>query len=544
MSIYQTIKKYFLFLSVFFVFAVSAHLIFLYLSEDSVRTPEEGGTVNIGIIGTMPNLSPAAYGTDPIGDYLLRFLSRSLLRYNIETKQMEGDLANCNLGKNFSEIKCYVKNDANWSDGTPVTKEDILATYDMLQNGNINKTAKKLLENITINDQGEYIEFSGKADVLVLDMLLYPIIQKGVVDKIRNNTFTISDNLSAGPYVFEKRESDEKTKIDKVSFIKNGQNNKEQTYIQRYVFRFFHDNSELIANKDSLNAVFPNNTIDSLASPRFNEYKFIFPEYISLFLNAEKVGPELRSLLLGSLAKTSFPSLDEKTGKILKNPFFTDESILPEGFDAKKIEAAMKNIGYFKKETLATEISKAKSETKAPSEGTNSYFNSPTNKKYSVIQETDVLLSGSAPAGVTGVYINDYRLKNFTAKEGKFYYRARTDIGTLKNGVNIYTLAFEIGGKKVTKESVVLFLATTPEEADAKEKEYAAKLQAEKSSALSQEQKKTEEQKALVGKIAPLDPAYYYDKNLKRFSLNFIYTKQTPYMENLATEISKHIKTL
>ena len=139
MSIYQTIKKYLLLLSVFFVAVTTAHLVFLYLSDGSVQTPEEGGTVNIGLIGTIPNLNPALYGTDPVSDYMLRFLSRSLLRYNIATKQMEGDLANCNLGKNFSEIKCYIKNDATWSDGKPVTKDDIMATYSLFQNTEINK---------------------------------------------------------------------------------------------------------------------------------------------------------------------------------------------------------------------------------------------------------------------------------------------------------------------------------------------------------------------------------------------------------------------
>ena len=143
MPIYRTIKKYFLFLSVFFVSVTSAHLVFLYLSEDSVRNPEEGGTVNIGFVGAVPNLNPVIYGTDPIGDYLLRFLSRSVLRYNVETKQMEGDLANCNLGKNFSEIKCYIKNDALWSDGTSITKEDILATYSMFQNDDMNKIGQE-----------------------------------------------------------------------------------------------------------------------------------------------------------------------------------------------------------------------------------------------------------------------------------------------------------------------------------------------------------------------------------------------------------------
>lgn len=499
--------------------------------------------MNIGLIGAVPNLNPATYGTDPIGDYLLRFLSRSLLRYNVETKQMEGDLANCNLGRNFSEIKCYVKNDAKWSDGTPVTKEDILATYDMFQNDDMNKTAKKALENVTIEDQGEYIQFSGKADVLVLDMLLYPIIQKGIVDKIKNDAFSVSENLSAGPYVFEKRETDEKTKSEKISLVRNEKDNKGQTYIGRYVFRFFHDKNELIANRDSLNIVFPNSEVDSIPSPRFDAYRFIFPEYISLFLNTDKIGPELRNLLLGSLSKKSFSSLDEKTGRVLKNPFFTDESVLPANFDATKIEAAMKNIGFFKKDALLAELTKAQAETKAPTETVSSSFTNP-GKKYSVTKETDILLSGNTPEGVTGVYINDYQLKNFSSKERKFYYRAKLDMGTLKNGANTYSLAFEIGGKKVQKETVTLFLATTPEEAEAKEKEYAAKLQSEKSSTIAQEQKKTEEKKALAAKVAPLDPAYYYNRDLKKYSLNFVFTKQTPYMEKLATEIADHIRTL
>jgi len=216
----------------------------------------------------------------------------------VETKQMEGDLANCNLGKNFSEIKCYIKNDTVWSNGTPVTKADILATYDMLQNGAVNKTAKKLLEGITIEDQGEYIRFSGKADVLVLDMLLYPIIEKEVVNKIKNKNYSISDNLSAGPYIFEKHESDTKTNSEKISFIRNEQNKNDRIYIGRYVFRFFHDKNELMTNKDSLNIIFPNNTIDSFSSARLNEYRFILPEYISLFLNVDKIDSELRSLIL------------------------------------------------------------------------------------------------------------------------------------------------------------------------------------------------------------------------------------------------------
>lgn len=544
MSIYQTVKKYFLLLSIFLVWAISIHLVFLYLSEDAVRNPVIGGTVNIGIIGTVPNLNPAAYSTDPIGDYLLRFLSRSLLRYNVETKQMEGDIANCNLGKNFSEIKCYIKKDEKWSDGTPIIKEDILATYDMLKNSDINKTTKKLLENISIQDQGEYIEFSGKADVLVLDMLLFPIIKKDVVDKIKNNSFSVNDNLSAGAYIFDKRETDSKSNSEKISFIRNIQNTNAKNYIGRYTFSFFNNKNDLLVNKNSLNIVFPNNTIDSLSSARFDEYKFIFPEYISLFLNADKVDPELRNLLLGSLTKISFSSLDEATGKLLKNPFFTDESILPVDFETAKIETVIKNLGYFRKDILIAELTKARTEAPIINTEVSNYLLSPSNKKYIVTKETDILLSGNTSNGVTGVYINDYKLKNYSPKEQKFYYRAKTDIGTMKEGINTYKIAFEITGKKVTKETITLFLVKTDEEKIAQEKIHADKLLWEKNNILAQEEKKIADGKKLAEKIKPLDSAYFYDKNFKKLSLQFAYTKQTPYMETLATEIANHIKTL
>ena len=57
----------------------------------------------------------------------------------------------------------------------------------------------------------------------------------------------------------------------------------------------------------------------------------------------------------------------------------------------------MKTNGYFKKEALLTELMNTKSETKLPIEGTNIYFTNPSNKKFAVTQETDVLISGNAP---------------------------------------------------------------------------------------------------------------------------------------------------
>ncbi|HBA44950.1 TPA: hypothetical protein DEG21_03700 [Patescibacteria group bacterium] len=36
-------------------------------------------------------------------------------------------------------MKCYIKDSAVWSDGSPITKDDIIETYNTLKNTDINK---------------------------------------------------------------------------------------------------------------------------------------------------------------------------------------------------------------------------------------------------------------------------------------------------------------------------------------------------------------------------------------------------------------------
>lgn len=97
MSVYQPIRKYLLFLSLFFISLVLLHFAMLYLYEGSEVKPQIGGTVSVGFVGDLPSANPAAYGTDANNDYLLRFLFRSVLRFNVEKHDMEGDIATCDL---------------------------------------------------------------------------------------------------------------------------------------------------------------------------------------------------------------------------------------------------------------------------------------------------------------------------------------------------------------------------------------------------------------------------------------------------------------
>lgn len=61
----------------------------------------------------------------------------------------------------------------------------------------------------------------------------------------------------------------------------------------------------------------------------------------------------------------------------------------------------MKDLGYYKKESLLEILLKQAEETKPKVSENNTYFITPTNKKYATTKEMDILISGNVPNGVT-----------------------------------------------------------------------------------------------------------------------------------------------
>jgi hypothetical protein len=73
---------------------------------------------------------------------------------------------------------------------------------------------------------------------------------------------------------------------------------------------------------------------------------------------------------------------------------------------------------------------------------------------------------------VNAVYVNDYELKNFVANSGKFYYRAKISIGTMKEGKNSYVLSFKTAdGKKTAQETLVIEYVKDAETREIRRKE-------------------------------------------------------------------------
>ncbi len=91
------------------------------------------------------------------------------------------------------------------------------------------------------------------------------------------------------------------------------------------------------------------------------------------------------------------------------------------------------------------------------------FFTTPSRLSPTVVGLSDeIVLRGSVPNSVDSVYIGSYRLKTYVKGSGTFTYRARLDIGNLRNGENIYTLSFETAGIRQEKETLRVWMISDP----------------------------------------------------------------------------------
>jgi ABC-type transport system substrate-binding protein len=115
-------------------------------------------------------------------------LYRSLLQYSTKTSNIESDLASCNI-ENLLYIECVLENNLEWSNETPITPDDIVATLNLIKETKVNPILASLLEKTQIEINKNVIILKNETrDVNFLQVLLQPIIPKSIVDTLNSET--------------------------------------------------------------------------------------------------------------------------------------------------------------------------------------------------------------------------------------------------------------------------------------------------------------------------------------------------------------------
>lgn len=568
-NIISKIKKYLLFISILFFVVIWWHLIYQYLYQNAQEIPVKWGTISEGIIGDMPHLNPLLPSSD-YNKYINSILYRSLLTYDIVNEKIISDLASCDIS-NLSYIECYLENNLLWSNGDPITPDDIIATLNIIEKTNVNPWISALLEGTTINASEWKITFNNsKKDINFLNIFFQPILPKVVIDNLWESS--IKGNFSPIGWIYSWRyllssvTQDETVGITKMTLSKNTNYFQNDAYVDSIIFKIFDNNAHFLKHKSSINIFNDKENIVWNSIPRLQNTPYTLPQFVWIFLNQETLTENsIREEILQSISRDIIIEKIwvEKVEPIM-TPYLSWDTIDTVS-ERKNIEDIVQRLWYFsKKELIKKTMDLAPAEENSISQEakiqevkeikqqeTLQYITSPTKQKYNFISEDNILLQGNVTAEVESVYVNDYKLQGFTQWDDVFYYRLLESYDSIIEWENIYNIYFEINGEKKLQEQVVYIYYTDSEKLKNIESNYFQKSQnktiiteenSEESSTIDiQENSEKESINIDVDSLDNLDPRFFYTVDGDAFKIRLVYINSDTNIEITAQEIKNQL---
>lgn len=591
----KKLKKYLFFVSIVFLTLSSLHLVYNYVYYDSKETAQKWGIISESFVWTFPNLNPLKYNND-YNSYINHILYRSLLTYDINKGKIVWDLANCKIS-DLSKIKCELGKVIKWSSWEDITVEDIVSTYNILRETNINPILKKTLEKVKITAKESSILFeTAWSDVNILNIFFQEILPKSVIEQIDldNVTWNLSpiNWVYSWKYKISKVDQDETVWFTKIFLEKNEFYTRNPIYIDSIILKFYKDYTTLLQQKGNINIFNDKKSLIWNSIPKLENHKYILPQYVSVFINRDKIEyPNIRNYILSQInSKEILKEVWEENNKLIESPFL-DDIKLSTYSNKNTIKTMLNSLWYYKKEyhlskIIKKEIKNYSSEVKITNSNENKkdleevniteIKNSITKEnynhsskiirkpewvdKYNFITNPNITLTWKTNKNISEVYINDLKLKNYKPSSEIFNLELNLSLGNIKLWENTYKIYFIENWRKSLKESITLFYDKDKNNLEKQEADLISRLVNKKIEAnkkLISENNKEKEEKEDNPKILKvfskedikrqnlinaLDDKFYYDKNFKAYSLKISYIEWSKQISDTSLIIKKELE--
>ena len=548
------LKKYLFLISLVLLLVIGAHMIFLYLYEDAKEVPVKGWVVSEWIIWEFPHLNPLILSTDH-NKYINNLLYRSLLSYDLEEGKISNDLASCDTS-NLLYVECYLENNISWSNGEPITSEDIISTFNLFKKSEVNPVMSSLLAETKIEEKDGVIIFSNeKKEISFLNVFFQPILPASVINNLTSqemeSSFSPLDSIYSGRYVIGSVDQDETVGITTITLERNTNYFQNNMFIDTLILKLFKDENHFLKHKNSVNIFNDKQNILWESIPRLASFEYILPQFVSVFLNSETIESEtMRNYVLRNINRTDLiANLWVDAVQDVKNPFLSETEIDVE--KTSDLAFTLWRQWYQTKQELVSAAQKKQEEKQAEAEAiaekaktisgeanpkpipkkveqeSLSIITNPTTDKYNFITEDNVLLKWKVEdTNISAVYINDYKLNWFSQWDDVFYYRLIKWFDSIREGKNEYKIYFEKDWEKELVEEIVYFYYSDSE-----------KLEAEREKFFSGETTPSGwttnnivasgtwvvVDSSELQKLEALDDRFYYDTDLQPYGLNLLF---------------------
>lgn len=178
-------------------------------AQYTTEVPAKGGVYTEGVYGTVDNLNPI-FAATPAERSASRLLFANLLTYD-QNGDLVGELAQHwqmdNTGKVFTLV---LKSNAVWSDGAPLTAQDVLFTFNLIKNADTRSPLYASWRNVSVDKIDDATvrftlptAYAAFANSLVLGILPEHALRNVQPSELRTEPFDRAPTVTSGPFTFQ-----------------------------------------------------------------------------------------------------------------------------------------------------------------------------------------------------------------------------------------------------------------------------------------------------------------------------------------------------
>lgn len=339
----------------------------------TIEVPDYGGKYQEGMIGQPVSVNPVLSSGNPADADLVRLIFSGLFKYGEDGRVIEDLADSWSVSEDGKEYTISLKKDLLWHDGESLSMEDVLFTYEIIQNPAYQISLRKRwpagLKMEKLDDFN--IKFILQEPFLgFLDVLTVGIIPKHIWDQVSFDRFSHSayniEPIGSGPYRYVSLQKSSKGDILSYTMKAFLEYHSGPPFIKEFT-KFYYDSEETMIEGYGKKEIrgfreLSEEGKNSLGTAKkfLGEHEFLFPQYYVVFFNQTKSKPlsynEVREALNLATDRNEIVA-DAMNGKgiAVQAPFLPGEGayrdeMLQKSPDISKAESILESAGWIKGE--------------------------------------------------------------------------------------------------------------------------------------------------------------------------------------------------
>lgn len=306
------------------VFLSGGFLLFRLWLEITVPAPQVGKTYTEGILKDPRTINPLFAAQDTDRD-IARLVFSGLLTYSVNGEPIPDLAERYEISADAKTYTLFLRKNALWHDGKPVSAEDVIFTIKTIQNSQYKSVLRANWQGVTTEKLDEYtIRFTLRTPYApFIENLTTGILPRHLWEGVSPEQALLHElNLKpvgSGPYKFDSFKQKKDGSISWYRLKRNADYFREGPYLKKITFVPFPTEEELLTawKKGLVEGFGPVSAalLTELASARFSVHTILMPRIFGVFFS-EKNSPVLADLKIRqAIARTI--DRDELIEKIL-----------------------------------------------------------------------------------------------------------------------------------------------------------------------------------------------------------------------------------